>query len=232
MIARLSGTLAEVSGDSAVIDVGGVGYQVLASARTLEALGGTGSQVMVLTELQVREDAWTLFAFGSAGERHAFRALTSIQGVGGRLALAILSVLPPDELARAAANGDKALISRANGVGPKLAARIANELQGKLGAPALAGAVGAPAASRRSRRRRPLRPRQPRLQARRSQRRRQRRPRRARPRRHPRRAGAGRAEEGGEVTVRGCILRARFVPSEVERAPAQCWAESAVLQRR
>jgi len=145
MIARLSGTLAEVSGDSAVIDVGGVGYQVLASARTLEALGGTGSQVMVLTELQVREDAWTLFAFGSAGERHAFRALTSIQGVGGRLALAILSALPPEELARAAANGDKALISRANGVGPKLAARIANELQGKLGAPALAAAAGAPA---------------------------------------------------------------------------------------
>ena len=145
MIARLSGILAEVSGDSAVIDVGGVGYQVLASARTLEALGATGNQVMVLTELQVREDAWTLFAFGSAGERHAFRALTSIQGVGGRLALAILSVLPPDELARAAANGDKALISRANGVGPKLAARIANELQGKLGAPALAGVAGAPA---------------------------------------------------------------------------------------
>jgi len=144
MIARLSGILAEVTADSAVIDVGGVGYQVLASARTLEALGGSGSEVMVLTELQVREDAWTLFAFGSAGERHAFRALTSIQGVGGRLALAILSVLPPDELARAAANGDKALISRANGVGPKLAARIANELQGKLGAPALAGTAGAP----------------------------------------------------------------------------------------
>ena len=145
MIARLTGILAEVSGDSAVIDVGGVGYQVLASARTLDSLGGPGSEVMLLTELQVREDAWTLFAFGSAGERHAFRALTSIQGVGGRLALAILSVLPPDELARAAANGDKASIARANGVGPKLAARIANELQGKLGAPALAGAAGAPA---------------------------------------------------------------------------------------
>ena len=145
MIARLSGILAEVTGDSAVIDVGGVGYQVLASARTLEALGQTGSEVMVLTELQVREDAWTLFAFGSPAERASFRALTSVQGVGGRLALAILSVLPPDELARAAANGDKALISRANGVGPKLAARLANELQGKLGAPALAGVAGAPA---------------------------------------------------------------------------------------
>ena len=199
MIARLSGTLAEVTADSAVIDVGGVGYQVLASARTLEALGGTGSQVMVLTELQVREDAWTLFAFGSAGERHAFRALTSIQGVGGRLALAILSVLPPDELARAAANGDKALISRANGVGPKLAARIANELQGKLGAPALAGVAGAPPPRAEHRRRRPLRPRQPRLQARRRQRRRQRRRGRSRLRRDARRAGQAGAEKGGEV---------------------------------
>jgi Holliday junction DNA helicase RuvA len=99
---------------------------------------------MLLTELQVREDAWTLFGFGSAAERDAFRALTSIQGVGGRLALAILSVLPPDELARAAANADKALISRANGVGPKLAARIANELQGKLGVTGL-GTGSAPA---------------------------------------------------------------------------------------
>ena len=145
MIARLTGILAEASGDSAVIDVGGVGYQVLASARTLDSLGGPGSEVMLLTELQVREDAWTLFAFGSAGERHAFRALTSIQGVGGRLALAILSVLAPEELARAAGNGDQASIARANGVGPKLAQRIANELQGKLGTPALAGAAGAPA---------------------------------------------------------------------------------------
>jgi len=144
MIARLSGILAEVSADSAVIDVGGVGYQLLASARTLDALGPVGSEVLVLTELQVREDAWTLFGFGSPAERHAFRALTSIQGVGGRLALAILSVLPPDDLARAAANGDKAVISRANGVGPKLAARIANELQGKL-VPGLAGGAGSPA---------------------------------------------------------------------------------------
>ncbi len=145
MIARLSGTLAEVTADSAVIDVGGVGYQLLTSARTLDMLGPVGSQVLVLTELQVREDAWTLFGFGSPGERHAFRALTSIQGVGGRLALAILSVLPPDELARAAANGDQATISRANGVGPKLAQRIANELQGKLGAPGLAAGQGSPA---------------------------------------------------------------------------------------
>src|ERR1700743_2139906 len=131
MIARLTGILAEATSDSAVIDVGGVGYLVHLSTRTLDALGQTGESVLVLTELQVREDAWTLFGFGSASERDAFRALTSIQGVGGRLALAILSALSPDELSRAVANEDKALIPRANGVGPKLAARIANELQGK-----------------------------------------------------------------------------------------------------
>ena len=85
----------------------------------------------------------TLFGFGTAGEREAFRALTSVQGVGGRVALAILSALGPDELSRAVSSGDKAMIARANGVGPKLAARIANELQGKLGAPGLAGAAGA-----------------------------------------------------------------------------------------
>lgn len=86
----------------------------------------------------------TLFGFATAGEREAFRALTSVQGVGGRVALAILSTLGPDELSRAVASGDKAMIARANGVGPKLAQRIANELQGKLGAPGLAGAAGTP----------------------------------------------------------------------------------------
>jgi Holliday junction DNA helicase RuvA len=144
MIAKLSGILAEAGPDSAVIDVGGVGYQVLASARTLDALGPIGGEVLVLTELQVREDAWTLFGFGSAAERDAFRALTSIQGVGGRLAMAILSALSPDELARAVSQDDKAMIGRANGVGPKLAARIANELQGKLGVAGLGGALAPP----------------------------------------------------------------------------------------
>jgi holliday junction DNA helicase RuvA len=144
MIARLSGILAEVSSDSAVVDVSGVGYLVHLSARTLDALGSVGGQVLVLTELQVREDAWTLFGFGSAAERDAFRALTSIQGVGGRLALAILSVLSPDELARAVAQDDKGMIGRANGVGPKLAARIANELQGKLGVVTAGGAAPQP----------------------------------------------------------------------------------------
>lgn len=144
MIARLSGTLAETSADSAVIDVGGVGYIVHLSGKTLSAIGAIGGDVLLLTELQVREDAWTLFGFGSPAERDAFRALTSIQGVGGRLALAILSVLGPDELARAVSQDDKAMIGRANGVGPKLAARIANELQGKLGAVSAGGGAPAP----------------------------------------------------------------------------------------
>ena len=144
MIARLSGILAETSADTAIIDVGGVGYLIHASARTLEALGPIGGEILILTELQVREDAWTLFGFRSTVERDSFRALTSVQGVGGRLALAILSVLSPDELARAVSQGDKAMIGRANGVGPKLAARIANELQGKLGVAGL-GASLAPA---------------------------------------------------------------------------------------
>ena len=145
MIARLAGTLAETTADSAVIDVNGVGYLVLASSKTLDAIGPVGGNVTLLTELQVREDSMTLFAFGSAGEREAFRQLTSVQGVGGRLALAILSILSPDDLARAVSAGDKAMIARANGVGPKLAQRIAMELQGKLGVPGLASTLGTPA---------------------------------------------------------------------------------------
>ena len=145
MIARLTGILAESAVDHAVIDVHGVGYQVLASTRTLDALGAIGGDVLLLTELQVREDSMTLFGFGSTGEREAFRQLTSVQGVGGRVALAILSVLDPAELAAAISRGDKAMVARANGVGPKLAQRIVNELAGKLGSPALAGATGASA---------------------------------------------------------------------------------------
>jgi Holliday junction DNA helicase RuvA len=146
MIARLSGLLAEIGSDSAVIDVGGVGYLVQLSGRTLSSIGPVGGEVLILTELQVREDAWTLFGFGSAAERDSFRILTSIQGVGGRLALAILSALSPDELARAVAQEDKAMIGRANGVGPKLAARIANELKGKLGTVGLGSSAPAPRA--------------------------------------------------------------------------------------
>src|SRR5436305_12523379 len=105
MIARLSGILAETSADGAVIDVGGVGYLVHLSGKTLDAIGPVGGEVVILTELQVRADAWTLFGFGSAAERDSFRALTSVQGVGGKVALAILSALSPDELAGAVAHG-------------------------------------------------------------------------------------------------------------------------------
>jgi Holliday junction DNA helicase RuvA len=145
MIARLRGILAESAADHAVIDVGGVGYLALASARTLSALGPVGGDVLVFTEMQVREDAITLYAFGSAGERDAFRLLTSVQGVGGRVALAILSVLDPGELARAIAGGDKAMVARANGVGPKLAMRIVNELKDKMGGVVIPVGGAAPA---------------------------------------------------------------------------------------
>ena len=133
MIARLTGILAETASDHAVIDVGGVGYLVQASTRTLSAVGPVGSEVQVFTEMQVREDAMTLFAFGSVGERDWFRLLTGVQGVGGRVALSILSVLDEAELSRAIASQDKAMVARANGVGPKLAERIVRELKDKVG---------------------------------------------------------------------------------------------------
>jgi holliday junction DNA helicase RuvA len=136
MIARLTGVLAEAGADHAVIDVNGVGYLVQLSGKTLAALGGVGASVKVLTDMQVREDAITLFGFGSVAERDWFRLLTQVQGVGGRVALAILSVFAPDELSHAVASGDKAMVARANGVGPKLALRIVTELKDKAG-PAL-----------------------------------------------------------------------------------------------
>jgi Holliday junction DNA helicase RuvA len=147
MIARLTGILAESAADHAVIDVGGVGYLVQASSRTLSVLGPVGGQVMVFTEMQVREDAMTLFAFGSAGERDWFRLLTGVQGVGGKVALAILSTLDADELSRAVATEDKAMVSRANGVGPKLAQRIVMELKDKVGGVALGPAGTSPKAT-------------------------------------------------------------------------------------
>ncbi|PTQ10755.1 Holliday junction branch migration protein RuvA [Sphingomonas oleivorans] len=146
MIARLAGRLAESAADHAVVDVGGVGYLVHLSARTLGALGPVGGSVTIFTEMQVREDAITLFGFGSASERDWFRLLTSVQGVGGRLALAILSVLDPLELSRAVAGGDRAMVARANGVGPKLAQRIVNELKDKVGGVALGPAGAVPVA--------------------------------------------------------------------------------------
>jgi Holliday junction DNA helicase RuvA len=146
MIARLSGRIAELGGDHAVVDVHGVGLLVLLSARTLAAIGAVGADVLLLTELHVREDALTLYGFGSNAERDWFRLLTGVQGVGGRVGLAILSVLAPDELSRAVAAGDKAMVARANGVGAKLATRIVTELKDRAGpalGPAATGAVPA-----------------------------------------------------------------------------------------
>lgn len=142
MIAKLTGTLDSFAHDHAVIDVGGVGYLILASTRTLSALGAIGDPVVVHVEMQVSEDAIRLIGFASAAERDWFRLLTSVQGVGARVALAILSVLTGDELHRAVASGDKAMVARANGVGPKLALRIVNELKDKAGGIVLGTAAG------------------------------------------------------------------------------------------
>jgi Holliday junction DNA helicase RuvA len=145
MIARLAGTLIEAGADSAVIDVGGVGYLVAASGRTLTTLGAAGASVTVHTEMLVAEDSIRLVGFATVAERDWFRLLTSVQGVGARVALAILSVLDAGDLSRAVAAGDKAMIARANGVGPKLAQRIVMELKDKVGGVAL-GSPGLPAA--------------------------------------------------------------------------------------
>ncbi|WP_353229424.1 Holliday junction branch migration protein RuvA [Novosphingobium sp.] len=133
MIAKLTGILDDSGPDWAVIDVGGVGYLVFASARTLAQLGNRGDRAVVHTELQVSESDMRLIGFASAGERAWFRLLTVVQGVGSKVALAILSALTVDELQRACATGDAATVARANGVGPKLATRIVNELKDKAG---------------------------------------------------------------------------------------------------
>jgi Holliday junction DNA helicase RuvA len=134
MIAKLTGTLDETGPDWAVIDVAGVGYLVHCSARTLAALGLRGEGVTVHTELQVSENDLRLIGFASGAERAWFRLLTGVQGVGSKMALAVLSALSADELQRACAGGDAAMVARAQGVGPKLAARIVNELKDKAGA--------------------------------------------------------------------------------------------------
>jgi len=143
MFAKLKGILDSTDDDTAVIDVGGVGYLVSASRSTLTRLGAPGSAVSVLIETHVREDKIALFAFASAAERDWFRQLYSVQGVGPKVALSILSALPPDTLATAIAAGDAKLLTRADGVGPKLARRIVTELKGKVGAIGLASAPSA-----------------------------------------------------------------------------------------
>ena len=148
MIARLRGTLTEFGADHAVIDVNGVGYLVSASTRTLSGLGAIGDEVVLHTEMLVGEDFIRLVGFASAEERDWFRLLVSVQGVGARVALAILSALSADEVHRAVASGDHAMIARAQGVGPKLAQRIANELRDKAGGIVLGS--GGPAAPKGS----------------------------------------------------------------------------------
>jgi len=140
MIAHLKGRLDAIGIDHAVIDVGGVGYLVGASSRTLSAIGTVGEAVMLHTEMLVGEDFTRLVGFASANERDWFRLLTGVQGVGARVALAILSALEPGDLSRAIAAQDKAMVARANGVGPKLAERIVRELKDKVGGIALGGA--------------------------------------------------------------------------------------------
>lgn len=145
MIAKLRGLLDSFTADHAVIEVAGVGYLVQASARTLSALGAIGDEVVLHTEMQVSDDAIRLIGFARVEERDWFRLLTSVQGVGARVALSILSTLSSDELHRAIASGDKAMVARANGVGPKLAQRIVNELKDKAGGIALGTGGLAPA---------------------------------------------------------------------------------------
>jgi Holliday junction DNA helicase RuvA len=149
MIAKLRGLLDGFAADHAVIDVNGIGYLVFASSRTLSALGAIGSEVVVHTEMKVSQDDIRLIGFATAGERDWFRLLNSVQGVGTRVALGILSALSADELSNAVATSDSRMIARAQGVGPKLAQRIVNELKDKVGAVALgvAGASAPPSGS-------------------------------------------------------------------------------------
>lgn len=131
MIAKLRGVIDSIGEDSCIIDVNGVGYLVFASSKTLAKLV-VGAEVSVLTELVVREDSMTLFGFADAWEKQWFATLTKVQGVGAKVCLAILSVLNPAQLSQAIAAQDKNMFARANGVGPKLAARIVTELKDKI----------------------------------------------------------------------------------------------------
>jgi Holliday junction DNA helicase RuvA len=138
MIAKLRGTLDATGEDWAVVDVNGVGYLVYCSARTLARMPAAGSAVVLEVETHVREDHIHLYGFSTAAERAWFRLLMTVQGVGARVAMAIQGVLGPDQLAQALAAGDRASLTRAPGVGPKLAQRILTELRDKVDAIAVA----------------------------------------------------------------------------------------------
>lgn len=131
MIGRLKGLVDDIGDDWVLVDVGGVGYEVHCPARTLAGLPGRGEPVTLTVETHVREDMIRLYGFGSPTDRDWFRALQSVQGVGSKVALAVLSVLSPAELGTAVAAGDIKMISRAPGVGAKVAQRIATELKDK-----------------------------------------------------------------------------------------------------
>jgi holliday junction DNA helicase RuvA len=132
MIARLRGRVDSLGEDHAVVDVGGVGFLVVCPARTLATLPGTGEAVDLHIETQLRAESITLYGFRDPAERAWFRLLQTVQGVGARVALGVLSVLTPDQLARAVAAQDKAALTRASGVGPRLATRIVSELRDRL----------------------------------------------------------------------------------------------------
>jgi Holliday junction DNA helicase RuvA len=141
MIAKLTGAL-DTSGEGwAVIDVNGVGYLIFCSNRTLGVLAGVTGTVSVFVETHVREDHIHLYGFADEGEREGFKLLTTVQGVGAKVALGILSALTTDALAQAVAAGDKAAVAQAQGVGPKLATRIVTELKDKVGGIALGAAA-------------------------------------------------------------------------------------------
>jgi Holliday junction DNA helicase RuvA len=133
MIAMLSGLVDQIGDETLVLDCNGVGYLVYASGRTLGRVPKIGQPLKLLVETQIREDRIQLFGFADAAERAWFRLLTTVQGVGGKVALAILSVLDPDAMATAILAQDKAAFVRADGVGPKLGQRIVMELRDKVG---------------------------------------------------------------------------------------------------
>ncbi|MBO9589869.1 Holliday junction branch migration protein RuvA [Devosia sp.] len=137
MIGKLKGLVDSFGDDWVLIDCGGVCYEVHCSTRTLQSLPRVGEATVVFIETILREDLIRLFGFASEAEKSWFLLLTTVQGVGARVALAILSVLSPSELSSAIALQDKAMVGRANGVGPKLAVRIVTELKGKV--PAIGG---------------------------------------------------------------------------------------------
>lgn len=139
MIGKLSGTIDNIQGSHVILDVQGVGYVVTCSARTLRQLGTNGSAASLKIETQVREDAISLFGFIDAEEQDWFKLLTTVQGVGAKVALSILSSVSPEQLVGVIAAQDKSALTEADGVGPKLALRLVTELKDKV--PAFMGRV-------------------------------------------------------------------------------------------